>query len=196
MLNHCSETDRNVQKKVERVSGLTRGPRHDLELHECQTVYADLFLQNSLRTVLDRLLDAIPQATFVVRLFFRLVAVCLCHCLLVSVVCRVACVGGGGGGGGVCGGVGNRVLACRSKRPRDPPRKKHLNLYRTLKKNFCVQLVRPPVFHQGGLGLVGVWFGGGPGGNGPEKRGLFFLFFKFLRSFVEFRYVLTFIYFI
>ena len=40
----------------------------------------------------------------------------------------------------------------------------------TLKKNFCVQFVRPPVFHQGGLGQVGVWFGGGPGGSGPGKK--------------------------
>ena len=31
--------------------------------------------------------------------------------------------------------------------------------------------MRPPVFHQGGLGKVGVWFGGGPGGSGPGVDG-------------------------
>ena len=43
-------------------------------------------------------------------------------------------------------------------------RKKKTSVYDT-QKNFCVQLVRPPVFHQGGLGQFGEWFGGGPGGR-------------------------------
>ena len=61
---------------------------------------------------------------------------------------------------------------------RDPPRKNPYFQWKqtlpctTLKKNFRVQIVRPPVFHQGGLGQVGVWFGGGLGEGGPGGNGL------------------------
>ena len=86
----------------------------------------------------------------------------------------------------------------------DPPRKiltsilKKPSVYDTQKKNFCVQLARLPVFHQGGLlGLVGgvVWWGV----RMEAKISRFFLlsrpsfclcFFQFPMSFVELRWSL------